>query len=64
MNKSFNDIPRMMTIRQIAATGLLPENALRVMLKQGKLPAVFSGRKALINFDLLCEQLENLRTVS
>ncbi len=64
MNKGLDYIPRMMTVRQIAATGLLPENALRVMLKQGKLPAVFSGRKALINFDLLCEQLENLRTVS
>ena len=64
MNKKFDYIPRMMTIRQIAATGLLPENALRVMLKQGKLPAVFSGRKALINFDLLCEQLENLNSVS
>lgn len=64
MNKGLDYIPRMMTVRQIAATGLLPENALRVMLKQGKLPAVFSGRKALINFDLLCEQLENLRIVS
>ncbi len=63
MNNNFNSIPKMMTIRQIAATGLLPENALRVMLKQGKLPAVFSGRKALINFDLLCEQLQNIKTV-
>lgn len=61
MNRRGNDIPEMMTIRQVAKTGLLPENALRVMLKQGKLPAVFSGRKALINFDLLCEQLQNLK---
>lgn len=64
MKKRVNDIPEMMTIRQIAKTGLLPENALRVMLKQGKLPAVYSGRKALINFDLLCEQLQNIKPAS
>ena len=29
--------PRMMTIRQVAATGLLPENALRTLEKQGRL---------------------------
>lgn len=61
MKKRIIDVPEMMTIRQIAKTGLLPENALRVMLKQGKIPAVYSGRKALINFDLLCEQLQNLK---
>ena len=32
--------PRMMTVREVAATGLLPEHALRVMLKKGTLPAV------------------------
>ena len=26
-------IPRMMTVRQIAETGLLPENTIRVMLR-------------------------------
>lgn len=35
-----NKIPRMMTIREIAKTGLLPEHALRLMLKAGKLPAI------------------------
>ena len=56
-----NNIPRLMTVRQIAATGLLPENTIRVMLKQGKLPAVYSGTTAYINFDLMCEQLRNLK---
>jgi len=51
---------QMMTIRQIAKTGLLPENALRVMLKQNKLPALFIGTKAYINYDLLCQQLGNI----
>ena len=32
--------PRMMTIREIASTGLLSEHALRLMLKEGKLPAI------------------------
>lgn len=52
--------PRMMTIREIAKTGLLPEHALRMMLKAGKLPAIYVGCKALINFDKLCEQLSAL----
>lgn len=55
-----NNIPRMMTVRQIAATGLLPENTIRVMLKNGQIEAVYSGRKALINFDNLCAYLRTL----
>lgn len=63
MINNVNDIPKMMTVRQIAATGLLPENALRVLLKEGKLPAIYSGRKALINYDTLCKQLNELKFV-
>jgi hypothetical protein len=50
----------MMTIREIAATGILPEHALRLMLKAGRLPAIYVGKKALVNFDKLCEQLASL----
>ena len=50
----------MMTVRQVAATGILPESAIRNMLRENKIPAVYSGKKAFINFDLLCEQLSNL----
>lgn len=53
--------PRMMTVREIARTGLMSEHALRLLLKAGKLPAIFIGRKALINYDSLCEQLRSLR---
>lgn len=53
--------PRMMTIRQVASTGLLPEHALRIMHKAGRLPAITIGNKALINYDRLCEQLNNLQ---
>lgn len=55
------NVPRMMTVRQVARTGLLSEHALRLMLKAGKLPAIFVGNKALINYDRLCEQLSTLR---
>lgn len=54
------DIPKMMTIRQIAATGILPESAIRNMLKNGEIHAVYSGKKAFINFDNLCEYLRNV----
>ena len=52
--------PQMLTIRQVAKTGILSEHALRIMLKAGKLPAIYVGNKALINYDKLCEQLSAL----
>ena len=63
MTNTTNNIPRMMTISQIAKTGLLPENAIRVMLKSGVIPAVYSGKKAFINYDNLCSYLHNLGAV-
>ncbi len=54
--------PRMMTVREIARTGLMSEHALRLLLKTGKLPAIFIGKKALINYDRLCDQLQSLQT--
>ena len=56
------DNPKMMTIRAIAKTGLLSEHALRLLLKEGKLPAIYVGNKALINYDRLCTELQNLDT--
>lgn len=52
--------PKMMTIRQIAATGLLPEHALRMMAKQGELPAITVGNKLLVNYDKLVDRLQAL----
>ena len=52
--------PNMMTVREVAKTGLLSEHALRIMLKAGKLPAIYIGKKALINYDKLVDQLESL----
>lgn len=52
--------PTMMTIRQTAKTGILSEHALRVLLKAGRLPAVYVGKRALINYNALCQQLTDL----
>lgn len=52
--------PRMMTIRQIAATGLLPEHALRTMVKTGQAPHIQVGSRVLINYDKLIAQLNAL----
>ena len=51
----------MLTIRQVAATGLLPETALRRLAAEDRLPALKVGNRMLINFDLLVEQLNALR---
>lgn len=53
-------LPKMMTIRQVAATGLLPETALRRLAAEDRLPALKVGNRMLINFDLLIEQLNGL----
>jgi hypothetical protein len=55
-----NKKPTMLTIRETAKTGILPEHALRLLLKAGKLPAIFVGKKAYINYEKLCEQLSQL----
>lgn len=59
-NKIENQAPQMLTIREVARTGLLPEHALRLMAKAGKLPALKVGNKILINYDKLCQQLQEL----
>lgn len=56
------EIPRFMSIREVARTGLLSEYTLRLMEKQKKLPCVYTGRKCLINFDRLVEQLNTSTT--
>lgn len=54
------EFPTMMSIRAIAKTGVLPENAIRTMVKSGSIQVVHSGTKVLINFKLLCEYLNSL----
>ncbi|MCH5193714.1 MAG: excisionase family DNA-binding protein [Oscillospiraceae bacterium] len=47
----------LMSIREAAQTGILSEYALRMMIKRGELPAIFVGKKALINYDALCNMI-------
>lgn len=56
------NLPKMMTIRQVAKTGLLSEYALRQLCKQGKVPCITVGTsgKILINFDAFVQQLQRL----
>lgn len=49
--------PRMLTIRETAQAGPLTEHALRLLLKQEKLPGVFIGSKFLVNYDRFVAQL-------
>lgn len=53
-------IPKMLTIRETARTGILPETPLRRLAAEGRLPCIYVGRKALVNFDALVEQLNGL----
>lgn len=55
-----DNIPRMLTIRQTAETGILSEFCLRRMVKENRVPHIMVGNKALINFTLLCQQLNNI----
>ena len=56
-----DNLPRMRTIREIASMGVISEYALRLMEKQGRLPCIHVGKKCLINFDSLIEQLNDLK---
>ena len=60
-------MPTMKTIRQTAALGIVSEHLLRLMLKQGRLPGVYSGNRFLVNVEALVSQLnsesvENVKT--
>ena len=46
------------SIREAAKRGPLSEYCLRLMLARGELPGVYSGKKFLVNYDRLLEQLD------
>lgn len=50
-------VPKFLTIRQTAATGILSEHHLRLLEKQGKLPGIYSGNRFKVNVGLLVDQL-------
>jgi hypothetical protein len=50
-----SEIPKMLTIREVVKTGILSERALRLLVKQGKIPALFIGTKALLDLNAVVE---------
>lgn len=52
-------MPRFLTIRQAAATGLLSEHRLRILVAEGKCPGIWAGNRYLVNFTALAEQLDS-----
>ena len=61
MENTFNT-PRLMTVRQIARTGIISEGALRRMIKEGVVKPLYSGNRALLNFNMVCTTINNLNT--
>lgn len=57
-------MPTFKTIRQTAALGMLTENRLRIMLREGRLPGFYTGTRYMVNTDLLAEQLEAMSRAS
>ena len=55
------ELPRLKTIRQIAKSGIMPENALRQAIKKGTIPVFYAGSRAYVNEVVLLEIL-NKRT--
>ena len=59
LTNEVTNAPRMLTIREAARTGILPEHAIRQGVKRGEIPHITVGNKALINFDKLVQMLNN-----
>lgn len=57
-----NEGTKMMTIRQIAKLGILSENAIRRLVKEKKIPVMYSGNRCLINYKTFLEYLDTLPT--
>ena len=52
--------PQFMTIRQVAATGIMSEFVLRRMEKAGELPCIYTGKRCLVHYDKLLEKLGDM----
>lgn len=46
------------TVRQTAATGILPEHRIRLLVASGKCPGIKAGNRFLVNVEALAEMLE------
>ncbi len=46
------------TIRQTAATGIMTEHYLRLLVAEGRCPGIYSGNRFLVNVEALSELLD------
>ena len=51
-------MPKFLTIRQTAATGLMTEHRLRILVAQGLCPGIRTGNRFMVNVTALAEQLD------
>lgn len=51
-------MPRFISIRQVAASGMVSENFLRRLVARGECPGIWNGTRFLVNLDALTEQLD------
>lgn len=58
------NIPKLMTVRQVAKTGIISEGALRRLIKQGVIKPLYSGNRALLNFNMVCTTINNLTCIA
>lgn len=54
----------MLSVKELAQTKILSEYSIRLLLKQNKLPAIYIGNKALINYEKTVHMLQNLEAKS
>jgi hypothetical protein len=54
-----NNAPEMLSVRQVAQRGILPERALRRLVLQGKIKVVRSGKVQYVNYTALLAQLNS-----
>ena len=59
MNENY-EMPKLMTIRQIAKTGVIPEHTLRRLVKMGKVPYIEAGNRVLINYTAFVRKLNEM----
>ena len=61
MTNTTINLPKMVSIREASKTGIMNENAIRTIVKQGRIPCLQVGKKVLINYNDLVDFLLNLK---
>lgn len=51
-------MPKFMTIRKAAKTGIAAESFIRLLVAQGRCPGIRSGNRFYVNYEALCEMLD------